>query len=120
LLKDQAVAAAAAFTRTILSFVIQESSPRSSTAHLGDRKLANVVDLRAFSLFPWASPSPQAPVVITSKARSERPELTADRQQHVNSKSALFQLCSCSDLRFYRPFRFDFIRELVSRTTLTL
>ena len=63
--------------------------------------------------------SPQAPVVINSKAQSERPELTADRQQHVNSKSALFQLCSCSDLRFYRPFPFDFTRELVSRTTLT-
>ena len=58
-------------------------------------------------------------MVITSKAQSERPELTADRQQHVNSKSALFQLRSCSDLRFYRPFRFDFTRELVSRTTLT-
>jgi hypothetical protein len=61
------------------------------------------------------SPSPKAPVVITS----ERPELTADRQQHVNSKSALFKLRSCSDLHFYRPFRFDFTRELVSRTTLT-
>jgi len=45
--------------------------------------------------------------------------LTADGQQHINSKSALFQLRSCSDLQFYRPFRFDFTRELVFRTTLT-
>jgi hypothetical protein len=30
-------------------------------------------------------------------------ELTADRQQHVNSKSALFRLRSCSELHLYRP-----------------
>jgi len=86
--------------------------------HLGDGKLANVLICESFTL-PVGSPSPQAPVVNTSKAQSERPEPTADRQQHVNSKSALFQLRSCSDLCFYRPFRFDFTRELVSRTTLT-
>jgi hypothetical protein len=40
-------------------------------------------------------------------------------QQRVNSKSASFQLRSRSDSRFYRPFRFDFTRELVSRATLT-
>jgi hypothetical protein len=41
----------------------------------------------------------------------------------VNSTStanpASFQLRSCSDLHFYRTFRFDFTRELVFRTTLT-
>jgi hypothetical protein len=46
--------------------------------------------------------------------------MTADRQQHINSKSALFQLRSCSNLRSYRPFRFDFTRELVSRTYLDM
>jgi hypothetical protein len=39
-------------------------------------------------------------LVTTSKAQSERRGLTADRQQHVNSKSTSFQLRSCSDSHF--------------------
>jgi len=79
--------------------------------------------LLAEALLTEALPTQHGGVLQLRLVLQHSDDLWHDRQElpqkHVNSKSALFQLRSCSDLHFYRPFRFDFTRELVSWTTLT-